>query len=299
MEAVVSKVKAAKSATEMSTARKGVTGLLPIAPGPVDSYAGIMRNLNTVDPIVDFGAMNMSRGRPEWVGPVPPGGAVDRWRPLYRYALMRKGKYSQGAEDNITHQMDTESTGDPLSYNDYDSNFTAGHPSKSLLQTIPGTFRAYAEPGYNTNIWDPLSNAFAAINYVDRNYQGVFPGRAYRFGGEVIGPGGPQDDAVPLRASAGEFMVNALAAGRNMPLLRAINSTNQDVLAGAERAAWAADRKSFDPADLAAFGQTATIEPRIEVTVNMPAMAGEAPRVAVAVDGREMKAALVRVAGRG
>jgi hypothetical protein len=43
-------------------------------------------------------------------------------------------------------------------------------------------------------------------------------------GGWVRGPGGPRDDRVPIRASSGEFMVNAAAASRNAALLEAINS---------------------------------------------------------------------------
>jgi hypothetical protein len=43
-------------------------------------------------------------------------------------------------------------------------------------------------------------------------------------GGVVYGPGGPRDDAVPVRLSAGEYVVNASATARNTPLLEAINS---------------------------------------------------------------------------
>jgi SLT domain-containing protein len=95
------------------------------------------------------------------------------------------GMYSPASHANMMAQMGLESNGDPLSYNDWDRNFTGGHPSKSLLQTIPGTFRANAAPGYSTNIWDPLSNAFAALQYVKGKYGGVFPLQAYDSGGYV------------------------------------------------------------------------------------------------------------------
>lgn len=46
----------------------------------------------------------------------------------------------------------------------------------------------------------------------------------YADGGSIVGPGGPRDDAVPIWASNGEFMVNAHAAARYRPWLEAINS---------------------------------------------------------------------------
>lgn len=43
-------------------------------------------------------------------------------------------------------------------------------------------------------------------------------------GGRVRGPGGPRDDRVPAMLSAGEFVVNARDARRNLALLQAINA---------------------------------------------------------------------------
>jgi hypothetical protein len=43
-------------------------------------------------------------------------------------------------------------------------------------------------------------------------------------GGWITGPGGPRDDKVMARLSAGEFVVNASAAGRHAALLEAINA---------------------------------------------------------------------------
>jgi hypothetical protein len=42
-------------------------------------------------------------------------------------------------------------------------------------------------------------------------------------GGMVHGPGGPRDDAILARLSAGEYVVNAAATARHRPLLEAIN----------------------------------------------------------------------------
>ena len=43
-------------------------------------------------------------------------------------------------------------------------------------------------------------------------------------GGHVFGPGGPRDDMINARLSAGEFVVNAQATKENLDLLHAINS---------------------------------------------------------------------------
>lgn len=46
---------------------------------------------------------------------------------------------------------------------------------------------------------------------------------AFRDGGYVTGEGGPRDDKVLARLSAGEFVVNAPATSRNRPILEAMN----------------------------------------------------------------------------
>ncbi|MGW4371043.1 hypothetical protein ACWEKT_35915 [Nocardia takedensis] len=43
-------------------------------------------------------------------------------------------------------------------------------------------------------------------------------------GGLLRGPGGPRDDVIPVLASNGEYVVNAAATERNLPLLESINS---------------------------------------------------------------------------
>lgn len=53
--------------------------------------------------------------------------------------------------------------------NDWDVNWQSGDPSKGLMQVIGQTFAKYAIDGYNTNIYEPLSNIIAGVRYaVDR-----------------------------------------------------------------------------------------------------------------------------------
>ncbi|WP_243167036.1 peptidoglycan DD-metalloendopeptidase family protein [Acetobacterium tundrae] len=78
-------------------------------------------------------------------------------------------------DDNYEHLMEiaqNESGGDPSAINDWDSNAMAGTPSIGLMQTIQSTFDAYAKDGMN-DIYNPVDNAVAAINYMIDRYGSV------------------------------------------------------------------------------------------------------------------------------
>jgi hypothetical protein len=101
------------------------------------------------------------------------GSGVERWRSLAAKALHMTGHYSSHNVDLLLAQMNTESSGRVNPPDLHDVNYFAGHPSKGLMQLIPETFAAYAMPGYNTNILDPLSNILAAIRYTWNRYGGA------------------------------------------------------------------------------------------------------------------------------
>lgn len=86
-----------------------------------------------------------------------------------------------------------ESGGNPNSINLTDSNARAGHPSQGLMQTIPGTFNAYALPGLG-GITNPVANIVAGIRYILSRYGSIFnvqqanpnlPPKGYARGGHV------------------------------------------------------------------------------------------------------------------
>lgn len=82
-----------------------------------------------------------------------------------------------------------ESSGNPAAINNWDSNAKAGHPSKGLMQTIDSTFSKYAMAGHK-DIWNPVDNAIAAINYAVSRYGslGNVPGiKSLKNGGKYIG----------------------------------------------------------------------------------------------------------------
>lgn len=82
-----------------------------------------------------------------------------------------------------------ESNGNPKAINLWDSNAKKGTPSKGLMQTIGPTFNSNKGKGMN-DIWNPIHNAVAAINYIKGRYGTVFntPGlRSMRRGGPYKG----------------------------------------------------------------------------------------------------------------
>ncbi len=82
-----------------------------------------------------------------------------------------------------------ESNGNPRAINLWDSNAKKGTPSKGLMQTIGPTFNSNKGKGMN-DIWNPIHNAVAAINYIKGRYGTVFntPGlRSMRNGGPYKG----------------------------------------------------------------------------------------------------------------
>lgn len=161
-----------------------------------------------------------------------PAGGAEQWRGLVQSVFARAGWPGGAAIAATVDQIQIESGGDPNAVNGSDVNAANGDPSRGLLQVIGSTFAAFRSPEYPDDQTDPAANIYAGANYVlsdpkyaGRGITGVWPTTAgYAFGGYVSGPGGPRDDAIPARLSNGEFVVNAAATSRNLPLLESINS---------------------------------------------------------------------------
>lgn len=116
------------------------------------------------------------------------GSGVERWRNVAIRALKMTGQYSTANLNALLNQMRTESNGNPRAINNWDINAKNGTPSKGLLQVIDPTFRAYAMPGFNSNIYDPLSNILASIRYALSRYgslRNAYRGHGYANGGIV------------------------------------------------------------------------------------------------------------------
>ncbi|MED3650605.1 tape measure protein [Heyndrickxia sporothermodurans] len=115
-----------------------------------------------------------------WFGDIggSTGAGVQKWAGIAAKALSMTGQFTKANLDRLLYQMQTESGGNPRAINLWDINALRGTPSKGLMQVIDPTFKAYAMPGYNKNIWDPLSNILASIRYALSRYGSL--ARAYR-----------------------------------------------------------------------------------------------------------------------
>jgi SLT domain-containing protein len=88
-------------------------------------------------------------------------------------AVLRALHQSTGWLGATLRRMTFESGGNPRAINLTDSNARAGHPSKGLMQTIQGTFNAYAGPYRGRGIYDPFANIYAGLNYAVHRYGSI------------------------------------------------------------------------------------------------------------------------------
>lgn len=118
-----------------------------------------------------------------------PSGGVEQWRELAKKALQMTKQFSEDNLNALLKQMQHESGGNPYAINNLDSNAKKGTPSKGLMQVIDSTFKANALEGYNSNIYDPLSNMLASIRYTVSRYGSLYSGwtargyKGYKTGG--------------------------------------------------------------------------------------------------------------------
>lgn len=137
-----------------------------------------------------------------------PSKGVEQWRTTVIKALKMEGQYSEANLQRTLHQMQTESGGNPMAVNLWDSNAKKGIPSKGLMQVIDPTFKTYAREGFDKNIYDPLSNILASIRYAINRYGSLanaYRGVGYANGGiattpSTFGEAGPEM-AIPLSAN--------------------------------------------------------------------------------------------------
>jgi SLT domain-containing protein len=117
------------------------------------------------------------------------GGGVNRWSADVAAVLNMLGApaYAQAA---VLKRIQIESGGNPNAINLTDSNAKAGHPSQGLMQTIPGTFNAYAGPFRGRGITDPLASIYAGVNYAMHRYGSNWISVMTRAGGYASGTDG-------------------------------------------------------------------------------------------------------------
>lgn len=166
---------------------------------------------------------------------------VERWRSVAIKALKMTGQYNSANLNALLYQMKTESNGDPRAINNWDSNAAAGIPSKGLMQVIDPTFRSYALPPYDKDIYDPLSNILASIRYTLSRYGSLlngWRGVGYENGGWITkdglfrgGEGNKPEVVVPLtkKTRAIELVGEVLAflSGKSKQIMHSGQNDNR------------------------------------------------------------------------
>lgn len=94
---------------------------------------------------------------------------VEKWRNTVLSALDLTGQNSN-LVDTTLRRMNQESGGDWRAINNWDINAANGTPSKGLMQVIDPTFASYRNRSLSSDIYDPLSNIVASMNYTISRY---------------------------------------------------------------------------------------------------------------------------------
>jgi hypothetical protein len=99
-----------------------------------------------------------------------PSGQVADWINQAIQILRQQGvDISPSDASYIATIIQYESGGNPNAINLWDSNASAGHPSKGLMQTIDPTFNSYALAGHR-DIYNPVDNILAGTRYALHRY---------------------------------------------------------------------------------------------------------------------------------
>jgi hypothetical protein len=107
-------------------------------------------------------------GGDQLVGPVPEGERKELIDQALKLAGVPVTPENEAAVNLIIQHESEWVVG---AQNNWDENATVrGTPSKGLMQVIEPTFLDNAIEGFNTNIFDPLSNLIAGIRYAVKRY---------------------------------------------------------------------------------------------------------------------------------
>lgn len=171
---------------------------------------------------------------------------VTQWEPDVLKVLAMLGLPASDLP-TVMSQMETESGGNPNAINLVDSNAAAGDPSKGLMQVIATTFAAYRNPSLSANIYDPMANIYAGLNYAIHRYGNpgwlsvLGHGHGYAAGGMVMPPlmlaaGGP----TPAQSTAWASSAAKMLTGWRAFLPSFDSLTAQKQPSGVSAADWAA-----------------------------------------------------------
>lgn len=121
------------------------------------------------------GNSNVHPSKPQVDKSVDSKGRLKNVDSVVSEALRVTGK-PQSWKPRVKVLVKRESGNRPKAMNAWDSNAAQGYDmrSKGLAQTIGPTFRANHEKGTSWNIFDPVANVAAALNYIDHRYGTIY-----------------------------------------------------------------------------------------------------------------------------
>lgn len=116
---------------------------------------GLLKTASAIGGVIPTGSRKAIIDAAMKAAGVPPPDSVAAWEAGMNTLITRESNWDSGAQNNS------------------DSNAAAGTPSKGLAQVIQPTFNAYHVPGTSSNIFDPVANVAAAINYIVHVYGSI------------------------------------------------------------------------------------------------------------------------------
>jgi SLT domain-containing protein/phage-related protein len=150
---------------------------------------GVEAMVKVIDAVTNWGK-DMDAGGAG--GPAAPGRVGDWIRKAISFA-----GFPAGWAGPMQTLVMRESGGNPNAINLWDSNAKAGIPSGGLAQVIGPTFQAYRDRRLANNVFDPIANLVASMNYIKSRYGSIFhvqqananlAPKGYDAGG-ILGPG--------------------------------------------------------------------------------------------------------------
>jgi hypothetical protein len=193
LTSVIGKVFGSMPHALLQLLEKGIGGITSLPGKAISALKGLGSGAMGV--LKDVGGLASGIFRGIFGGPAGgAGGGVQRWAPTVLQALKMEGLPSSLLGD-VLYQMQTESGGNPMAQNNTDINAQLGTPSKGLMQVIAPTFDYWHWPGTSWNIFDPLANIAAAINYgahgkgFGSGFGQIGSGHGYAFGTGSAAPG--------------------------------------------------------------------------------------------------------------
>ncbi|MCY9316267.1 transglycosylase SLT domain-containing protein [Bacillus haynesii] len=223
---------------------------------------GIVKGLSSVD-VKSFAEKQAGSLTAAFSGIGAVGGNVKSW---LMQAIMATGSPVSWLQP-LSVIAQKESGGNPRAYNGWDINAKRGDPSRGLMQTIGQTFNAYKGKGMN-DIFNPVHNAVAAINYIKSRYGSPFntPGiksmarggayKGYANGGLItseqiarVGEGGKREWIIPEeRGIRGRYLLQRAAGALGMEVHDPAEGSGS-ISNGQAAAATAGGARSRQPAE--------------------------------------------------